>query len=122
RQKALANRLLVEADQQGFKLDVVSEPVEATTKLDWGQRYTVMLNEVLHKVEQQWTRPKGTRLAFQSIVVFMADWLPLVALFVAALNLLWRFIDPGNANTKPEAVDIVLLAVVPLVVMIVLHV
>jgi hypothetical protein len=122
RQKALANRLLVEADQQGFKLDVVSEPVEATTKLDWRQRYTLMLNEVLHKVEQQWTRPKGTRLAFQSIIVFLADWLPLLALFAAAMILLWRFIDPSNANTKPEAVDILLLAVVPLVVMIVLHV
>jgi hypothetical protein len=122
RQKALANRLLVEADQQGFKLDVVSEPVEATAKLDWRQRYTLMLNEVLHKVEQQWTRPKGTRLAFQNIIVFLADWLPLLALFLAALNLVWRFIDPGKDNTRPEAVDIALLAVVPLVVMIILHV
>jgi hypothetical protein len=122
RQKALANRLLVEADQQGFKLDLLAEPVEATTRLDWRQRYTLMLNEVLHKVEQQWTRPKGARLAFQNIIVFLADWLPLLALLAAALNLLWRWIDPGNANTKVEAVDIALLAVVPLVVMIVLHV
>jgi len=51
RQKALANRLLVEADQQGFKLDVLHEPVEATAKLDWRQRYTLMLNEVLKKAE-----------------------------------------------------------------------
>jgi hypothetical protein len=122
RQKALANHLLVEADQQGFKLDTLAEPVEAATKLDWRQRYTLMLNDVLHNVEQQWTRPKGTRLAFQHIIVFLADWLPLLALLAAALNLLWRWIDPGNANTKVEAVDIALLAVVPLVVMIVLHV
>jgi energy-coupling factor transporter ATP-binding protein EcfA2 len=122
RQKALASRLLVEADQQGFKLDLLAEPVEATTRLDWRQRYTLMLNEVLHHVEQQWTRPKGARLAFQSIIVFLADWLPLLALLAAALNLLWRWIDPSGANTKVEAVDIALLAVVPLVVMIVLHV
>jgi energy-coupling factor transporter ATP-binding protein EcfA2 len=122
RQKALANRLLVEGDQQGFKVDVLTAPVEATTKFDWRQRYTLMLNEVLHNVEQQWTRPKGTRLALQHVIVFFADWLPLIALLAAALNLLWRWIDPSNAQTKVETLDIALLLVVPLVVMIVLHV
>jgi energy-coupling factor transporter ATP-binding protein EcfA2 len=122
RSKALANRLLVEADQQGFKLDVLNEPVEATTKLDWRQRYTLILNEVLHKVEQDWTRPKGSRLAMQHILVFLADWLPLLALLLAATNLLWRWIDPSNEKTTVQTVDIALLAVVPLVVMIILHV
>jgi energy-coupling factor transporter ATP-binding protein EcfA2 len=122
RQKALANRLLVEADQQGFKLDALNEPVEATTKLDWRQRYTLMLNEVLHHVEQQWTRPKGTRLALQHLIVFLADWLPLLALLGAAVNLIWKWLDPGQANVKVEVADIVLLGAVPLVVMIILHV
>ncbi len=122
RQKALANRLLVEAHQQGFTLDTLVEPVEATTKLDWRQRYTLMLNEVLHRVEQQWTRPKGTRLAMQSVIVFLADWLPLLALLAASLNLLWRWIDPYKEAARVESLDIALLAVVPLVVMIVLHV
>src|SRR5262245_15461208 len=38
RNKAFANRLLVEADAQGYPLKVLSEPVEALALLDWRQR------------------------------------------------------------------------------------
>src|SRR5260370_13699715 len=79
RQKALANRLLVEADQQGFKLDVLHEPVEATAQLDCRQRYTLMLNEVLQSVEQQSTPRKAARVAFPAVIVFLADSFPQLA-------------------------------------------
>jgi hypothetical protein len=122
RQKALANQLLVEADRQGFKLDTILEPVEATTKLDWRQRYTLVLNEVLHRVEREWTQPKGARLALQGVLGILADWLPLLALLAAAINLLWKWINPSNSEVKVEVTDIILLGAIPLVVMIVLHV
>ena len=59
RGQALANRLLVEADQQGFPLDLLTEPVETTAKIDWRQRYAQDLIEVLQQVEQQWAKPTG---------------------------------------------------------------
>ena len=63
RGKALANRLLVEADHQGFPLDVLNEPIEARSALDWRQRYAGILNEVLQQVEREWSKPTGLRRA-----------------------------------------------------------
>ena len=51
RGKALANRLLVEADAEGFPLKVLADPVEAASKTDWRQRYALAMSEVLHQVE-----------------------------------------------------------------------
>ena len=59
RGKALANRLLVEADAQGFALKVLADPVEAASKTDWRQRYALAMSEVLHQVEKQRTRADG---------------------------------------------------------------
>src|SRR5262249_20254233 len=54
RGRALADRLLVEANQQGFPLDLLTEPTEKASRLDWRQRYAQTLVEVLTRVEQQW--------------------------------------------------------------------
>src|SRR5436190_2072036 len=78
--KALANRLLVEADQQGFPLSLLSEPTEATARLDWRARYSQALVEVLGQVEHQWSRPTGFRYWLQGAIVLLADWLPLLTL------------------------------------------
>ena len=57
RGRALVNRLLVEADRQGFPLTLLSEPAEGTGKMDWRQRYARALGEVLGRVEHEWTQP-----------------------------------------------------------------
>ena len=61
-------------------------------------------------------------LALQGVLGLLADWLPLLALLAAAINLLWKWINPSNSEVKVEVADIILLGAVPLVVMIVLHV
>jgi hypothetical protein len=94
RGKALANRLLVEADTQGFPLSLLSEPVEAVARVDWRQRYAQILSEVLRDVERQWTNPTGTRRVIQGVLVFLADWLPIMALLASFGVLLWRFFNP----------------------------
>ena len=122
RGKALANRLLLEADQQGFPLALLTQPTEATSKLDWRQRYSQALIDVLSKVEQEWARPTGLRRYFQGAVVLLADWLPGVS-FVAALAwLLWRYFDLDGKHYEVHLVDMVLPLLIMLSVCIILHV
>src|SRR5262249_2463546 len=89
RGKAPANRLLLEADGNGFPLDLLAEPVESASRMDWRQRYAQALGESLHEVEQQWTQPTGGRALLQRILVFAADWLPPLAFLAAFGVILW---------------------------------
>jgi len=122
RGKALSNRLLVDADGEGYPLNLLAESVEATAKLDWRQRYSQSLIDILQEVERQWASPTGARRWVQSTLVFAADWLPIVALLAALLHLLWQFFDPLNRGLpKPEPFDIALPFIIVLVVLVILH-
>jgi energy-coupling factor transporter ATP-binding protein EcfA2 len=122
RGKALTNRLLVEADEQGFALDVLTEPVESRAALDWRQRYAGILSDVLGQVEAQWSKPTGLRRFVQGVVVWLTDWLPPLALLAAIINLLWRFFDPDKQGYQVHTADILLPFVVVLGVLIILHI
>jgi hypothetical protein len=123
RNKALANRLLVEADQQGLPLSVLTDPVESLARADWRPRYTVALNEVLYHVEQQWTRPTGGRWVIQTLIVWAADWLPLVALLAALVMMLLRTF--GVVEIKglpaPTMLEWFVVPIIVLAVLVVLH-
>jgi len=122
RGKALANRLLVEADSQGFPVDLLTDAVEGVAALDWRQRYAHLLSEVLQHVEHQWTKPTGSRRGVQAVVVFLADWLPVTAMLAALLNLLWKYFAPDGKEYHVSLFDIFLPFVVVLIVLILLHV
>ena len=123
RATALGNRLLVEADEQSFPLNVLSEPIDATAKIDWRQRWSRLLGDVLHSVEQQWTRPKGSRRAVQGLLVLAADWLPPLALLGALVWLLLRVFDPfdRHAGKQIHWVDVLMPGIVLLAVFLILH-
>jgi hypothetical protein len=122
RGKALADRLLVEADAAGYPLASLNEPVESAAKLDWRQRYSQALIDVLQEVERQWASPTGLRRWVQTSLVLAADWLPLLSLLAALLVLLWRFFDPLNKGyPSPEPFHIALPFIIMLVVLVVLH-
>jgi hypothetical protein len=121
RGKALANRLLVEADHQEFPLDVLNEPIEARSALDWRQRYAGILNEVLQQVEREWSKPTGVRRVTQAVVVFLGNWVPPIALFAALIVLLWRFFKPTGENVVLHAQDVLLPFLIVLIVLIVMH-
>jgi hypothetical protein len=119
RGRALANRLLVEAEQQGFPLNLLDEPTEAASKLDWRQRHAQTLIEVLQQVEANWAKPTGARRWLQKIVVILADWVPPLILLASCLLLLWQWIvdqRPFNWN------DVLLPGVVLLTVLVILHI
>src|SRR5579875_755914 len=121
RGKALANKLLVEADHQDFPLDVLTEPIEARSALDWRQRYASILNEVLQQVEREWSRPAGLRRLTQAVVVWLGNWVPPVALLAALIVLLWRYFNPSAANPAPSTADVLLPFLVVLIVLVILH-
>jgi hypothetical protein len=121
RGKALANRLLVEADQQGFPLNLLSEPIEATARIDWRQRTSQALVEVLGQVEHQWSRPTGWRYVLQRLIVLLADWLPLLALGTVAGFLLWGY-TVQEPPRRFEWGDLFLLGAAVLMVLLILHV
>ncbi len=89
RSKALASRLLVEADAQSFPLSVLTEPVENTGKLDWRQRHAQTLIEALDEVQREWTQPKGGRRLAQTLLVALANWVPPLALLASVFYWLY---------------------------------
>jgi hypothetical protein len=119
RNKALANRLLVEADEQTFPINLLNEPVESATRLDWRQRHAQALIDVLRRVEQQWTRPTGRRRWVQAVVVALADWLPPLALLAACARLLWLYFMVERAEVNLSSIWVPF--VVLLVVLVIMH-
>jgi hypothetical protein len=122
RGKALANRLLLEADQSGFPLDLLTEPTEAAARIDWRQRYAATLIDVLTEVERQWVKPTGGRAGLQRILVFVADCLPPIAFLAALVVILWRYFNISGNERMPSLSDFLLPFVVLLTVLVVLHV
>lgn len=121
RGKALANKLLVESDNQDFPLDALNEPMEARAALDWRQHYAGILNEVLHQVEREWSKPTGLRRLTQAVVVWLGNWVPPVALLAALIVLLWRYFNPTAENAVLHLADALLPLIVLLIVLVILH-
>ncbi len=119
RSKALANRLLLAADALGFPLKLLAESTEAAAKLDWRSRYAQAMSEVLGRVEHSWSKPTGTRRLVQMAIVFLADWIPLLACGGMGVSLLWQYTMGGRTFVWG---DLFLPFIVMLMVMIVLHV
>ncbi len=80
--RALSDKLLVQASEQGFPLNLLNDPTEAAAKLDWRSRYSQALIEVLGQVEHQWTKPTGWRKGLRNTVVILANFLPPLVLLV----------------------------------------
>jgi hypothetical protein len=123
RGKALANRLLIEADQQGYPVNLLTPAVEAASRVDWRQRHALALTEVLQEVEAQWSRPTGARRWLHTLVIWVADWLPLIVLLAALFNLLWQYFHPTTTEYHPIGwIDLFLPVIVVLAVLIILHI
>jgi hypothetical protein len=122
RGRALANRLLLAASDQGFPLGPLADPVEAVGKIDWRQRHARALSEVLQGVEKQWTKPTGTGRMVQTGLVLLADYLPPLALLAGFGVLLWRLYDPYNVGYQPSLSYFLLPFMALISVLVILHV
>jgi hypothetical protein len=118
RGRSLPNRLLVQANQLGFPLELLTEPAEAAAQINWRQRYSQLLMETLQQVEREWTEPAGMRRWLQSGIVWLADWLPPLAFIAASVVLLWRWFI---TEIKLDWAQIFLPVIVLLLVLVILH-
>jgi hypothetical protein len=118
RGRALANHLQVEADKEGFPVHLLAEPTDAAAKIDWRARYSQALVEVLQRVEHDWAKPKGVRRLLQNTIIFLADWLPILAFGGMATVLLWQYFMEGQRFSWS---DLLLPPMAALLVMILLH-
>jgi hypothetical protein len=122
RGKALTNHLLVEADGQGFPLNLLADPVENAARLDWRQRYSQTLIDVLQDVERQWSRPTGARRWVQGTLVLLADYLPPLVFVAALVRIFWRAFDPlDKGYPSLQLSDYLMPFVVVLIVLVLLH-
>jgi hypothetical protein len=111
----------VEADGDGFPVELLSEPTENAAKIDWRQRYAHTLVEVLDKIEQQWIKPTGTQRWLQGGLIWLANWLPLMSLLATVIVLLYQYMVPEPRRT-PALADILLPLIVVFLVLFALHV
>ena len=119
RMTALTNRLLVEADQKGFPLNLLTDRTAATARLDWEDRTTRAVVEALTEVERQVTQPTGWRRIVRGTVGVLGNVLPETVLIGTILLLMWRFFIGG---LTPEFFHVLLPVYVTLGVLVVLHV
>ena len=108
RATALVNRLLVEADRQGFPLPLLNGPTNEAARADWQVRYDRALMEALAEVERSRTRPRGFRKVLHVSVVTLANVLPELVFVASFLLLLWRFFDPQGVGYKVTSLDLLL--------------
>ena len=93
---ALANRLVVEADQKGLPVSVVGNRVKSAQKRDWEERATRTVSEALRECEAEIARPTGWRRVLRGTVGLLGNLLPETVLIISILILLWRFIVEGE--------------------------
>jgi energy-coupling factor transporter ATP-binding protein EcfA2 len=118
RTTALVNRLLVEGDQKGFPLALLSDPATAASRLDWRERATRAVIDALAEVEREATRPTGWRRLLRGTLSFLANTVPEISLVGTAGLLLWNFMVNGQT---PGLFEMSLIALIPLTVVIVFH-
>ncbi len=116
--RALPDRLLVEASQQGFPLPLLSEPTEAAAHIEWRLKYGQVLAEILQQVQGEWSEPVGWRRWLQIAFVWAADWLPGITFLGACINLL-RLYFLGDKSI--QLFDVLVPFIIVLFLLIVLH-
>ena len=119
RQDALASKLLIEADHNGFPIQMLDGPMADAGKKEWHDRVTRGLVDSLAATEAELTAPVGWRRITRGIVAGIANILPEITFVVSIAVVLWQFAVVGNLPTP-------MMALMPLYttfgVLIILHV
>ena len=116
RTTALVNKLLVEADQKGFPLNLLHDPTGAVGRLDWRERITRAVIDSLAEVEREATHPTGWRRYVRGTLTTLANTVPELSMVATAIVLLWNFFMHGDT---PGMFGLSLIVLVPLVVVVV---
>lgn len=121
RGKALIDRLLVQADAQGFPVKLLNDAVDQAGERDWRGTIAQAISETLQQLEREWTNPSGGRGFFQALLIFLSDWLPLIALLGGFIRPLALAFNIYGTNQDVTLSDFLLPFVILLAVLIILH-
>ncbi len=88
---ALPNQLLVEADQRGFPLALLSDRTTDAARQSWEDRFTRCLVDGLSGAEAEVSNPTGWRKTVRGGVYFLGNTLPSAVLLTSLLVILYRF-------------------------------
>jgi energy-coupling factor transporter ATP-binding protein EcfA2 len=116
---ALTNRLLVDANQHGLPMAILSERTQAVQKLDWQEKYTRALVDALTDVEKEYTSPSGWRAVVRGGVSVLANILPEALLFGSIVILLWQW---SVGRTLPTIAHMLMPLYVVVATLVLLHV
>ncbi len=107
RMNALANRLMVEADQKGFPVNLLADRTSDLAKLSWEERYTRGLIDALGQVEKEVTQPTGWRRIVRGGACMLANTLPELVLIASIILILYLFF----VEREPPTLVMVLLPI-----------
>ena len=99
RMTALANRLVVEADQRGFPVAVLGDVTAAAARLDWEDKVTRALVDALAEVEREATTPTGWRKYVRGAVTLLGNLLPEGIFLGSFIVLFWQIFVAGVVTT-----------------------
>ncbi|MFO0938252.1 MAG: GTPase domain-containing protein [Gemmataceae bacterium] len=99
RQSALASKLLIEADYNGFPLNLLDGPTAEAGKSDWHDRMIRSLVDSLSKTEAELTAPVGWKRIARGTAAGLANVLPEITFVVSIAVVLWQFAVQGNVPT-----------------------
>lgn len=116
---ALANRLLVEADREGFPLQLLNDKTTNVARADWPERLMHAVIDALGTVEREAAEPRGWQRYVRKATAAIANYLPETVLMIAIIILLWRFIVE---DFTPQFFHVLLPIYVTLGVLVVLHI
>lgn len=97
---ALPNQLLVEADQRGFPLALLSDRTADAARQPWEDRFARSLVDALGEVEAEVSNPVGWRKTVRGGVYLLGNTLPSLVLLGSLIVILYRFFTDDSFNAS----------------------
>src|SRR5262249_1854519 len=102
-----------------YPVTLLTEPTEAATAANWRQRYAELLIGGITEFEQRWSKPTGVSRWIQRTTIWLANHLPLYALFGSFVFLLYRYTINQD---MPHLGDILLPIMIVFIALVLLHI
>lgn len=91
RLKGLGNRLLMEAEKEGFPISLLHEPIAKVATMDWQERLHDAVSEAMRLVEQICVRPTGFQRVQHALLIRLGNVIPVLTFFGGYLLVMYRF-------------------------------
>ncbi|MCS6977345.1 MAG: 50S ribosome-binding GTPase [Gemmatales bacterium] len=91
RWRAMPNKLLVTAEQNGFPITLLNQAIQRAADSPRQDQFSYLLKQSGEEVQKQWHSPLKPRYWVLRLLVFLGEWVPTLALLAALLLVLNNF-------------------------------